>query len=206
MKSVRLAVLAIALAVVALVTTAGGVTGTAARSLRWDLLDVNLATKQIVPGGTNTSKDAATGDTISMTGTGQFTPSKKVASGGGTFVHKHADGSVVAQGFYYVTRFGSYRVGGGEPPKGLTDRVTGKQGTPLDGILVMTIRLIPIVDGKPQPPQPATFTIYCHFEHNHLGLKEEDEGFRLRTGTFVFKQTQLTPMTDIAATVFHRLR
>jgi hypothetical protein len=70
----------------------------------------------------------------------------------------------------------------------------------------MPIRLVPVVDGKPVAPLPATLRINCHFEHNHLGLKETDEGFELRSGTFDFKPTQLNPMADISATVFHRLR
>ena len=206
MKFVRLAVAVAAIAVAGIVTAASGVTRPGARGLRWDFLDVNLATKQIVPGGTDTSKDAATGDTLSLTGTGQFTPSRKLASGGGSFVHKHADGSVVAQGFYYVTGFRSYRVGGGEPPKGFVDRVARGQGTPLDGILIMTIRMVPVVDGKPQAAQTATLRINCAFEHNHIGLKETDEGFELRSGSLSFKPAQATPMTDLSATVFHRLR
>jgi hypothetical protein len=203
MKSLRIVLIAAVLAVAAIVTTAGGATG-GARSLRWDFLDVNLATKQIVP-GTDTSKDAATGDMLSLTGTGQFTPARKLASGGGTFVHKHADGSVFAQGFYYVTGFRSYRVGGGTPPKGFTDRVAKGQGTVLDGILIMAVRLVPVVDGKPQTAHTATLRINCHFEHNHVGLKEADEGFELHTGSFDFKPAQPTPTTDISATVFHRV-
>jgi hypothetical protein len=168
---------------------------------------VNLSAKQITPGGADTSNDDATGDTLTLTGSGQFTPSRRVASGGGTFVHKHADGTVFAQGFYYVTKFRIYRVGGGEAPKGFADRVAGNgQGTPLDGILSLTVRAVPLVDGKPQTPNTATLTINCSFEHNHLGLKDSDEGFRLTIGTFKFKPTQLTPATVIGATVFHRLR
>jgi hypothetical protein len=206
MKFVRLAVLASAIAIAGIVTAASGVSRPGARSLRWDFLDVNFATKQIVPGGTDTSKDAATGDTLSMTGTGQFTPSRKLASGGGSFVHKHADGSVVAQGFYYVTGFRSYRVGGGKEPKGFVSRVARGQGAPLDGILIMTIRMVPVVDGKPQAAQSATLRVNCAFEHNHLGLKDADEGFELRSGSLTFKPAQPTPTTDLSATVFTRLR
>jgi len=206
MKFLRLALLAAAIAVAGIVTAAGGVTGTGARSWRWDLLDVNLATKQIIPGATDTSKDATTGDIAYLSGTGQFTSSRKLASGGGTFTHKHADGTVVAQGFYYVTGLRSFRVGGGTPPKGLTDRVAKGQGTPESGILIMAIRLVPVVNGTPVAPVPATLRINCHFMGNHVGLKETDEGFELRSGTFDFKPTQLTPMSDISATVFHRLR
>ena len=207
MRAFKLGFIAMVLAIAALTTSAGGVTRPGAQSLRWDFIDVNLSAKQITPGGADTSKDDATGDTLTLTGSGQFTPSRRVASGGGTFVHKHADGTVFAQGFYYVTKFGSYRIGGGEGPKGFTDRVAGDgQGTPLDGILRMTVQLVALVDGKPQTPRTAPLTIYCTFEHNHLGLKESDEGFRLTTGALRFKQTQLTPTTVIGATVFHRLR
>jgi hypothetical protein len=202
MKSVKLMLIAVALAVVALTATAGGITGNA-RGLRWDFVTVDLAAKPIpaVPGGSDVSKDEATGDTMTLTGTGQFTPSRRLATGGGTFVHKKADGSLVAQGYYYVTKLLSFRVGGGEPPK-VVDRVTGRlQGSPLDGILRVRIRVTPVVDGKPQAPHTGTLTIYCHFEHNKIGVKESDEGFTLDVDTFHFKQT---PMGGF--TVFHRLR
>ena len=45
MKSLRIVLIAAVLAVAAIVTTAGGATG-GARSLRWDFLDVNLATSR----------------------------------------------------------------------------------------------------------------------------------------------------------------
>src|SRR5947199_9266504 len=99
MRAFKLGFIAMVLAVVALTTAAaGGGTRPGARSLRWDFIDVNLSAKQITPGGADTSKDDATGDTLTLTGSGQFTPSRRVASGGGTFVHKHADGTVFAQG------------------------------------------------------------------------------------------------------------
>jgi hypothetical protein len=207
MKSLRVVLFAIVLAVVGLATTAAGVAPRGARTQRWDLVNVNIATKQITPGGLDTSKDAQTSDSIALTGSGQFTPSRRVASGGGTFLQKHMDGTGVSQGFYYVTGFRSYRFGGGTPPKGFADRVAGAgQGTPRDGILIMTIRLIPVVNGTPQSPLPATLRVNCAYEHNHLGLKDSDEGVELRTGNFDFKPVQVTPQTDIGATVFHRLR
>jgi hypothetical protein len=202
MKSLKLMLIAAVVAAIGFAATAGGVSGTA-RSLRWDLVHLNLNAMplQAVPGGTVTSKDEATGDTVSLTGSGQFTPSRRIASGGGTIVHKKADGTLVGEGYYYVTKFVSFRTGGGEPPK-IVDRVTGRaQGSPLDGILRLRVKTVPVVDGKPQAAHNGTLTIYCHFEHNKIGVKESDEGFTLSVDNFRFKQT---PMGGF--TVFHRLR
>src|SRR5207247_572361 len=62
MRAFKLGFIAMVLAIVALTTSAGGVTRPGAQSLRWDFIDVNLTAKQITPGGADTSKDDATGD------------------------------------------------------------------------------------------------------------------------------------------------
>jgi hypothetical protein len=204
MRSLKLVLVAALFAVVALTTTAGG-NHRGAHSLRWDVVDLRMESMpfQAVPGGTATSKDAATNDTVAVTGSGHFTPSRRIASGGGSFVHKRPDGSVVGQGYYYVTRFVSYRVGGGRLPRGaVVDRITGsRQGSARDGVLRMRVRLVPVVDGKRQAPHNGTLTVYCFFPNNRIGLEEADEGITLNVDNFRFRQTP-----HGGATVFHRLR
>src|SRR5216684_5579020 len=59
--------------------------------LRWDLVQIVQGT--VLAGGTDVGRDAATGDTVSLTGSGEARPHKHRATGGGTFLHKHANGS-----------------------------------------------------------------------------------------------------------------
>jgi hypothetical protein len=47
---------------------------------------------------------ADNGDTISIAGMGTFNPQSKVATGGGTFVHKNAAGDVLGQGTWTAVR------------------------------------------------------------------------------------------------------
>lgn len=199
MRGIKLALIAVLLAITGLAATAPAA-NKGARSLRWDIVDVRLAAKQVIPTGSATSKDAATGDTITITGSGHFTPSNRRAAGGGTFAHKKADGSVVAQGFYRVTKFRSFRAGGGKAPP-LTGNIATGQGSPLDGTLRFNVQVVPEVDGKPQAAQAGVLSVYCFFPKNKIGLTHEDEGFTLNVGSFQFRQVH-----DGGFTVFHRLR
>src|SRR6266851_3263686 len=58
--------------------------------VRWDLIDISSG-GVILSGGTDIGKDAASGDTVSLTGSGQAQPRDEEATGGGTFVHKAGD-------------------------------------------------------------------------------------------------------------------
>jgi hypothetical protein len=81
--------------------------------LRWDLVQPTPASTVtvVVAGGTDVARDAATGDTISLTGSGESRPHKRTATGGGTFLHKHANGTEVGHGVYVVTSFKSFTDG-----------------------------------------------------------------------------------------------
>src|SRR5260370_33920444 len=59
--------------------------------LRWELVQIVQGT--VLAGGTDVGRDAATGDTVSLTGSGEARPEKGKATGGGTFVHLHKDGT-----------------------------------------------------------------------------------------------------------------
>ncbi len=51
---------------------------------------------------------AENGDTLALTGTGSFNVSSKSVSGGGTFTHKNASGTVLASGTWTATRLSSF--------------------------------------------------------------------------------------------------
>jgi hypothetical protein len=79
--------------------------------LRWDL--INIKNGVILSGGTDFGRDAKTGDTVSVTGSGEAQPNERRATGGGTFVHRRANGTVAAQGVFFVTGFISFVKPGG---------------------------------------------------------------------------------------------
>jgi hypothetical protein len=110
--------------------------------LRWDLVAVASAggTNVVLAGGTNQGKDSATLDTVDLTGSGQANADEGTAAGGGTFVHKHSDGSIVASGVYVVTGLNGFQnLGGNLGPTGLVDGI-GEIAATTAGILSLSIR------------------------------------------------------------------
>lgn len=196
--------LALGLLLTAIAASAGAA-GKSSNRGRWDILGFSASGKTftVVPGGTAQSKDAASGDTIDVTGSGNFNPAKKTASGGGTFVHKHADGSVFAHGIYVVTGLSRWQEGGGEPPKGVKDHaVDPGSARPASGILTLKVRIIPEDEGgMAGTPLKGVLKVFCHFEKNKLKIKEGDEGVQLKVGPFDFRQVEMK-----GATVFHFLK
>src|SRR5712691_9304918 len=114
--------------------------------LRWDL--VHFPQRLVLTGGENMATDAATGDVVTLTGSGEATPKMEMATGGGTFVHRHANGTEVAHGVYKVTGFQSVRAGGGSlAPTGLDDGV-GTIAQTMGGLLVVYIAAMPSTGGS----------------------------------------------------------
>src|SRR6266498_4615552 len=74
------------------------------RLVRWDVVKRLGHPPALLAGGSARASDPATGDTISLTGTGQAEPRQRAAAGGGSFTHHHADGSICCRGVYLVTR------------------------------------------------------------------------------------------------------
>jgi len=108
--------------------------------LRWDL--VRILQGVLLTGGENTAKDHATGDVLTVTGSGEAAPKKRMATGGGTFVHKHANGTEVAHGVYTVTGFQSFKAAGGSlVGAGLIDGVGTLQQT-MGGVLMMHVKAL----------------------------------------------------------------
>jgi hypothetical protein len=162
--------------------------------IRWDLINLNPRTLIAVPGGAASAEDPATGELVRITGSGQFDPDDETASGGGTFVARDADGSVIERGVFVVSDFISWQ--------------------PLAGSIVGT----PIIDGVAEKPDArsgivtleiagyvrgelighATLEVHCALPGapagSHEGVTVEVEG-----------GPSFTTMVDHGPTIFHVL-
>jgi hypothetical protein len=146
--------------------------------LRWDLIVVTQG--EILSGGQNMASDAASGDVVTLTGSGQAEPEKGVATGGGTFVHKHSNGSEVAHGVYHVTRFHSFEaLGGSLVGTGLIDGIGTLKQT-MGGVLLMEVALMPSGGGS----HAAVLGVNCNLTGSPMPM----EGVTLAVGTVKFKQ------------------
>jgi hypothetical protein len=163
--------------------------------VRWDMVNVQgPPVGVVVPGGTDLSRDAAAGDTVSLTGSGQARPGPRDATGGGTFVHKHADGTVFAEGVYYVTGFVSWEpLGGSLAATGLIDGV-GPIDQTSSGELTMRVHLVPSSGGAGFDGSP---TIHCHLPG---ATRDIPEGVSLAVASFHFE-----PVAGQGFTLFHIL-
>jgi hypothetical protein len=176
--------------------------------VRWDFLVI--ANGVAVAGGTDVSTDPATKDTLALTGSGQVEPRENEAAGGGTFVHKHADGSLVAKGAYVVTGFVSWqRLRGGNFAKtGLVDGIgngpgsSEDEGEPSSGILTVSVRFIP--DGAaPSAGVDGVLSVHCNLPDTVGG---DFEGFTVTMDGLSFTPTANADPNAHGVTLFHRLR
>jgi hypothetical protein len=146
--------------------------------LRWDLVQPTPASSVtvVVAGGTDVARDAATGDTVSLTGSGEARPHKGKATGGGTFVHQHSNGSEVGHGVYVVTGFKSFSNGGGSLAGiGLTDGIDDINKT-TGGILTLGVHLT-ATSGQ---AADAVLEVHCELP----GSTPTKEGVRLTVPAF----------------------
>ena len=173
-------VLILSLAVMAPQVAQGG-TGLGHPKVRWDFVQIGGAGPTLtgLPGGTDIGRDAATGDTVELTASGIVVPFRGDVTGGGTFLHKHADGSVFARGFYVLTGFVSWERRPGTFP--LPNDGVGHLANASAGVLVVNIRAFP--DGGPSAD--GVLTIFCHFPDTP---GPNDEGFTLDVASFHFVQ------------------
>jgi hypothetical protein len=105
--------------------------------LRWDLIQVVQGL--VLTGGQDMATDAASKDVLTLTGSGEAAPKRRMATGGGTYVHTHADGTVFSRGVYRVTGFKSWKAAGGSlVGSGLADGI-GTLAQTAGGLLVMNI-------------------------------------------------------------------
>lgn len=162
----------------------------------WDFIQFGGtgSTMTALPGGTDIGRDASTGDTVELTGSGIVVPFRGDVTGGGTFVHKLASGSVFARGFYVLTGFVSWERRPGTFP--LPNDGVGHLADASAGVLAVNVRVFP--DGG--SPLDGVLTIFCHFPTTP---GPNDEGFTLDVATFHF--TQLPPPAA-GFTLFHVFR
>lgn len=147
--------------------------------LRWDLIAITQGV--VLAGGQDKARDSASGDVVTLTGSGQAAPKRGTATGGGTFVHKHADGSPFAHGVYYVTGFDTFEGAGGTlVGTGLIDGIGTLEQT-TGGVLVMRVALKPSGGGS----LVGILQVDCDLPGGEQGPKE---GVALAVGPFAFKQ------------------
>ena len=161
--------------------------------VRFDLVQIVQGTA--LAGGKDVGLDGPTGDTVELTGSGEFTPGAGNAAGGGTFVHKHSNGTEVAHGVWVVAGFASWRPGGGSLPSVLTDGI-GEIAETSAGIVALHVQLVP--EGG-ESALNAILEVHCHLPGASF---DTEEGIRLIVGPFVFDQDPVLH----GVTLFHILQ
>jgi hypothetical protein len=147
--------------------------------VRWDL--VQVVQNIVLVGGTNGGQDSASLDTITLTGSGDAEPAEGNAAGGGTFVHRHANGTLVARGAYVVTGFISWQPAGGSlKATGLTDGI-GHESEASAGILTLAVRLFPARGAA----QEGVLDVNCDLPGATFAI---EEGIALAVDGFHFQQ------------------
>jgi hypothetical protein len=86
---------------------ASGTAGVAGPEIRRDIVD--LVDNQVTPNGRSVSTASANGHTIELSGTGDAEPAVDDAAGGGKWVHRRADGSLVGRGTYKAVDFRAWQ-------------------------------------------------------------------------------------------------
>jgi hypothetical protein len=158
--------------------------------LRWDLVEITSGV--VLAGGTDVARDARTGDTVHLTGSGQAEPEDHSAAGGGTFIHRHANGSEVAHGVYFVRGFRSFENADGTlVGTGLTDGI-GELKETTGGVLSLDVRLLPSSGGSVD----GVLGVHCNLPGSTD--KSIKEGVTLSVASLSFVQ-------DTGATLFHVL-
>jgi len=196
MKRFRLATtlgLGIVIGVLIAAANAAGHQGTPPRpnghNIRWDLVQLVIPPGAAIPGGIDVGRDAATHDTVDLTGSGDAEAHGHHgdATGGGTFVHRHENGTEVAHGIWVVTGFQSWHQARGTFPLPIDG--VGHAEDASAGVLTLDVRLYPAGGA----PVDGVLGVNCHFPDTP---DEIEEGITLDVATFHFTQHG-------GATVFH---
>jgi len=177
-----LASLGVGLALGVLVATTGAAGQSAQQGqgiVRWDLPQILQGTG--IAGGSDQATDAATGDVVTLTGSGQANlgPHPR-AAGGGTFVHTRTDGhgtQVVARGIYVVTGFISWQRDTGALP--VEDGIGFKEQAS-SGLLLLNVRLM----SEGGSPLDGVLEIHCMLPGATFVTFE---GIVLKVGSFDFR-------------------
>lgn len=164
--------------------------------LRWDL--IQIVQGLVLTGGQDTAFDAASGDIATFTGSGQASPRRRKATGGGTFLHTDKKGKEVAHGVYKVTGFRSWKAAGGSlAPTGLADGI-GTIGQAMGGLLVVNFT----ATASTGRSASGVLGIDCALPGVRFPIKEGVHiDVQLGVLTFHFKQ----PDVGGGFTVFHNL-
>jgi hypothetical protein len=176
----RLASLGVGLALGLLIATSGAAGQPSQASIvRWDLPQILQATT--IAGGSDFATDAATGDVVTLTGSGQANlgPHPR-AAGGGTFVHERSDAhgkQVVARGIYVVTGFIGFQRDTGALP--FEDGIGFKEQAS-SGIMRLDVRLMP----EGGSPVDGVLEINCALPGATF---VPFEGITLKVGSFDFQ-------------------
>jgi hypothetical protein len=177
------------------------ITSTVTQTVRWDL--VKIVQRTVLAGGKDVGKDAATRDTITLTGSGDARPGAFNAAGGGTFVHRHREdrrhsgrhggddrdddrNDIKVRGIYVVTGFIDWRPAGGTLD--VADGI-GRRAEASAGILTLSVRLFPAEGGH----RDGVLTVNARLRGETFDI---DGGITLAVDGFFFVQ-------DEGAALFH---
>jgi hypothetical protein len=167
-----------------------------AKIVRWDL--VEIANGTAVAGGVNVATNAS-GESLTITGSGHVRPRSHEAFGGGTYVFEDADGNEVENGSYRVTKFVSFRRlrGGNFAATGLIDGI-GDPAEASSGIMRVKVRAL--AEGAPaEQAVDALLEVHCHLPGT---VEDTFEGVRITVDGQVFE-----PDPDRhGVTLFHVMR
>src|SRR3954463_3325520 len=168
-----------------------------AKIVRWDL--VEIANGTAVAGGVNVATDPASGESLTITGSGHVRPRSHQAFGGGTYVFKDRDGNEIETGSYQVTKFISFRRlrGGNFAATGLIDGI-GDPNEASSGIMVVKVHAV-AEGAPPEEGVDAVLEVHCHLPET---VADTFEGVRITVDDQVFQ-----PDPDRhGVTLFHVMR
>jgi hypothetical protein len=194
---IALVLLGLLLGAVLSATSALGDHQRGGKIVRWDLLEITNGTA--VAGGENVATDPESGQSLTITGSGDVRPRSREAFGGGTWVLEDVDGNEIANGSYHVTKFVSFRRlrGGNFAATGLIDAV-GDPNETSSGIMKVKVRALP-EGAPPEEAIDAVLEVHCHLPGT---VEETFEGVRITVGDQVFE-----PDPDRhGVTLFHVMR
>jgi len=174
------------------------ITSTVTQTVRWDL--VKIVQRTVLAGGKDVGKDAASRDTITLSGSGDARPAAFNAAGGGTFVHRHREErrhsdrhgegddrkDTEVRGIYVVTGFIDWRPAGGTLD--VADGI-GRREEASAGILTLAVRLFPAGGGH----RDGVLTVNARLRNETFDI---EGGITLAVDGFFFVQ-------DEGAALFH---
>ena len=132
-------------------------------TVRWDLVQIVRGTA--LAGGVDVGIHAATGDTFTLTGSGDAEPAEADATGGGIIVHHFAATNTDSMGVYVVTGFIGWQPGGGQL---LVADGIGHASEASSGVLKMAIRIF-LTSGA---FRDGTLTVNCRLPGATVDVEE----------------------------------